>query len=78
MIDAKNKDVASFEYFGDATKTNSVIFFTSKYLGDTCNIDNPNAALNASRIVTLKKGIAERKGDKWIVRKENKAIIKYE
>ena len=78
MIDAKNKDVSSFEYFGDATKTNSVIFFTSKYLGDTCNIENPNAALNAARIVTLKKGIAERKGDKWIVSKENKAIIKYE
>lgn len=77
FINKNNPNKADFEFNSDVIGIKNAVNYPDKYLESVCNINsayNPNT----KKIITERKGTAERIGDKWVVNNKNKAQIKYE
>lgn len=76
-ISSVDLSVSEFEFSSDEFGVKDAVNYPQTYLDPVCEAIN---AVNqhAKRIITVKKGIAKKEGDKWMVSPENKARIRYE
>jgi len=72
-----NPLTASFEFFSDDSGTKDALANPKRYLEPVCYEEN-DAFIGAKKIVVIKAGIAYKNGDKWVVDKNQKLIIKYQ